>query len=72
MSADVVATQSARRCNPVVTVEYVVLAHAQAQTSMGRRGAALAHGDQDAAQAGAGSVTDGPEVPVEPLRCAVD
>ena len=71
MSADVVATQSARCCDPVVAVENVVLPVPSPDFD-GRERLTLAHDDQDAAQADAGSVTDGPEVPVEPLRCAVD
>ena len=71
MSADVVATQSARCCDPVVAVENVVLAVPSPDFDGWER-LTLPHDDQDAAQACAGSVTDGPEVPVEPLRGAVD
>jgi hypothetical protein len=55
----------------VVTVENVVLAVPSPDFD-GRERLTLAHGDQDAAQAGAGAITDWPEVPVEQLRCAVD
>jgi hypothetical protein len=71
MGADVVATQSARRCNPMMAVENVVLTVPSPHFD-GRERLTLAHGDQDAAQAGAGSLTDWPEVLVEQLRCAVD
>ena len=71
MSADVVTTQSARCCDPVVAVENVVIAVPSPDFDRRER-LTLAHDDQDAAEAGAGSVIDGPEVPVEPVRCAVD
>jgi len=71
MSADVVATERARCCDPVVAVENVVLT-VPCPDFDGWERLTLAHDDQDAAEAGAGSVTDGPEVPVEPVRCAVD
>jgi hypothetical protein len=54
-----------------MTVENVALA-APSPDLYGRERLTLAHGDQDAAQPGAGLGHCGPEVSVEPLRCAVD
>jgi hypothetical protein len=71
MGADVVATHSARCCNPMMAVENVVLTVPSPHLD-GRERLTLAHGDQYAAQAGVGSLTEWPEVPVEQLRCAVD
>jgi hypothetical protein len=71
MCADVVATQGPGRCDPMMAVENVVLA-APCPHLDGREWLTLAHGDQYAAQAGASSITDRPEVPVEQLRCAVN
>src|SRR5918994_6001109 len=61
MSADVVATQGPGCCDPMMAVENVVLA-APCPHLDGREWLALAHGDQYVAQAGASSITDGPEV----------
>src|SRR5512133_3602187 len=71
MSADVVGTQGPGCCNPMMAVENVVLS-APSPHLDGREWLTLAHGDQYAAQAGASSITDGPEVRVEELRCAVN
>jgi hypothetical protein len=71
MGADVVATHSARCCNPMMAVENVVLTVPSPHLDRRER-LTLAHGDQYAAQAGVGSLTEWPEVPVEQLRCAVD
>jgi hypothetical protein len=71
MSADVVATQGPGCCDPMMAVENVVLAAPRPHLA-GREWLTLAHGDQYAAQAGASSITDRPEVPVEQLRCAVN
>ena len=71
MSADVVATQGPGCCDPMMAVENVVLA-ARCPHLDGREWLTLAHGEQYAAQAGASSITDRLEVPVEQLRCAVD
>jgi hypothetical protein len=70
MSADVVATQGPGCCDPMMAVENVVLA-APCPHLDGWEWLNLAHGDQYAAQAGASSITDRPELPVEQLRCAV-
>src|SRR5829696_1985092 len=71
MGADVVASHSASCCNPMMAVENVVLTVPSPHLD-GRERLALAHGDQYAAQAGAGSITDRPEVSVEQLRCLVN
>src|SRR5215207_8370015 len=68
MGADVVASHSASCCNPMMAVENVVLTVPSPHLD-GRERLTLAHGDQYAAQAGAGSLTEWPEVPVEQLRC---
>src|SRR5215203_6890636 len=71
MSADVVAPQGPRCCDAMMAVENVVLA-APCPYLDGREWLTQAHGGQYAAQAGASSITDRPEVPVEHLRCAVN
>jgi len=71
MSADVVATQCPGCCDAMMAVENVI--HAAPGSHLdGRQWVVLAHGDQYAAQAGASTITDRPEVPVEQLRCAVN
>ena len=71
MGADEVATYSAGGCNPVVAIDNVVLAAPGVHLD-GRERLTLAHGYQNAAQSGAGSLTHRPEAPVEQLRCAID
>ena len=70
MGADEVATYSTSGGNPVMAVENVVPAAPGVHLD-GRQRLTLAHGHQDAAQPGAGLVTDRPKVPVEQLRCAI-
>ena len=71
VSTDVIATQGPGCCDTVMAVENVVLA-APCPHLDGRQWLTLAHRDQYAAQPGASSITERPEVPVEQLRCAVN
>lgn len=71
MSADVVATQGSGCRDPMMAVENVVLATPGPYVD-GREWFTLTHGDQYAAHAGASSIADRAEVPVEQLRSAVN